>query len=174
MAQIPPNIGELGDVKFSLLPPKIFKKRHGEGWELLQGQNIQGMLLAQLIGLNRLPDGRGMFIRAMNESRTGELADGDGNRQIGSVQKGSIGKHKHPIHDAGHSHSIHKDGLVLGQGGADIRTPKGLNAGGGYYGNTGYSSFGIHTAHANISILENDGIETRPNNIALYLYVKIR
>ncbi len=177
MAEIPANMGAIGDVKYSLLPPEEFIVQNGDGWVLMQGQNIQGTPLGKALPkITNLPDGRGMFIRAMNESRTGEFADEDGNRQIGSVQKGSVGKHKHPIHDPGHTHHVERDGAVMATTPTDIRTKKGFHMGGKDYEYAGISFFQIQWGASNISVLENenDGIETRPNNIALYLYVKIR
>jgi len=69
------NIGAIGDVKYSVLPPMKFKEKNGNGWVLmddkipLRGSDLGGE------GILELPDARGMFIRGLNVKRSDDKAD---------------------------------------------------------------------------------------------------
>jgi hypothetical protein len=142
--------GFIGDVKYSLLEPKTFLGGN-PGWELLSGQPLDiNSDLGKLLQIPRLPDGRGMFIRNMSFDRTDEFKDPD-KRNLVDPQHNMVGSHSHAYHYP----SYH---------GSDR-----LN-GGGNYPRVMLEEGGDRNVINNLST----GTETRPNNIALYLYVKVR
>ena len=57
--------GMVGDYKFSLLSETQFQLLNGDGWVVAKGQEIIGSKFSELTGINRLPDGRGMFVRSV-------------------------------------------------------------------------------------------------------------
>lgn len=173
------DVGEIGDVKFSLLAPEEFRKCHGNGWALMMpkklipgehGKIIRrafGGQLGELTDLNDIPDARGVFIRGMNQGRPAEYTidnegkpdgsgagDSDGDRLLGSFQSDVLQDHVHM-----------QQRLTPGD-------DRGLNIQGGnddgYYAHletTEVTKTGKHAARA--------GKETRPRNIAVYIYVKV-
>lgn len=151
------NIGAIGDVKYSVLAPDKFKEHNGEGWVLMDNNMpISGSKLGDE-GILELPDARGMFIRGLNLDRDDELADPylkekSQARVLGDYQADSFKSHQHSLNYAigfsnlgnGHPFRISGDD-------------------GGPWGGVVYTL----TAEA------TGEIETRPKNIALYIYVKI-
>jgi hypothetical protein len=145
------NTGMVGDVKFSTLEPALFKKVNGEGWVLMDGRNIVGEDLADLMKIQNIPDARGVFIRGMNLGRETSTGDPDGtNRTVGSFQADQLGQHSHiaPVGDGGG-----------GEPGKYIDRTHNPNA------------EGIRPA---VSTKPAGGTETRPRNITLYAYIKIK
>lgn len=57
--------GMIGDYKYSMLPEAQFTTLNGSGWVMAKGQDITGSRFAQLTGVTRLPEGRGMFLRGV-------------------------------------------------------------------------------------------------------------
>jgi microcystin-dependent protein len=123
-----------------------------------------------------LPDYRGLFLRGVNGTRTGDYADpntsdadrrpnhpggtGVGNR-VGSVQPDDFQEHDHPINDPGHSHgfeAFREDGAGA-PGQAFPRNPNGFRTG---------------NERTNITVLNRGGRETRPNNAYVYFLVRVR
>lgn len=140
--------GTLGDVKYSILNPERFVNLNGKGWVLMDGRNINNTDLFKLTGMNMLPDARGVFVRAMNENRDPEDGDSDGNRIIGTYQVDSVGPHLHKYYFPGY-HSSDK------------------YEGGGNYRRVMLEEGGERNTSA------SDSKETKPRNIALYVYVKV-
>ncbi|OQP38617.1 hypothetical protein A4H97_17995 [Niastella yeongjuensis] len=140
---------DLGNVQYSVLEPAVFRQVNGEGWVLMDGRNIQDSELFRLSGLTILPDARGLFLRSMNEGRDVNQGDADGNRAIGNYQADAFKSHAHQISPA---HAVMDNDLGTNgcEGGHDVR-----------YGRSVMSSS------------EYGGLETRPRNISLYLYIKI-
>lgn len=108
--------------------------------------------LFKTIGLKQLPDARGIFIRGLSLRRN------DGNedpfnqelgrqRKVGEYQNDSIKKHEHL-----YEHAFH-DGR----------------------GKSGHSNPGVFASHKTVKTEPNidAGLETRPKNISLFIYIKI-
>lgn len=168
------DTGALGDVKYSVLDPTEFAKQNGPGWVLLSGTSLkevdsmyQSSALKGIIQIPSLPDARGVFIRGMNEGRSIDSGDVDGgdDRKVGSFQRDAFASHNHEIY--------------AGVDGQKRRIMASLGWSGGW-GNQG----NVSPVHAEkvpntvnesglISIRNSGGTETRPRNIALYVYIKI-
>lgn len=151
------NEGAIGDVKYSVLEPDKFVQVNGKGWVLMDKRGIVGSKLYELTDkkLGELPDARGVFIRGKNSGREGITGDPAGEREIGSYQE-----------DAYKSKSLSvKMGKVCTVGSNEVH--KGL--------------FSMNTTTQEVWPLEGYWIsnggenehETRPRNIALYIYIKI-
>jgi len=120
---------------------------------------------------NIVPDYRGTFLRGLNifdpvnnpVYTKAEQKDYE-NRSVNHLQLCSVQKHKHNIEDPGHSHnsrtgSGQADG---GEGNPYARNDAGYNV-----------ETGTTSSVTNIKVLENEGSETRPTNVAVYYYIKI-
>ena len=141
--------GFIGDVKYSLLEPGIFLAEH-PGWQLLQGQELEVSIPLASLGVKKLPDARGLFIRGMNMGRADQFADPDGEtRNITDPQTDGIAAHSHTIERI---FSIGE--AATGWGGG----PNNM----------------VHSTYGATRQTQNSGIaETRPKNIAVYIYVKV-
>lgn len=151
----------LGDVRYSILEPSVFIPLN-RGWILLDGgaspesrRIYQTSLLRSLTGMDSLPDARGVFIRGMNESRSLDSGDVDGDGTVGRYQKDAVIKHTHNLNKADHSiAAMHGSDKAEGDD-RFLPTP-----------------YPLH-----LEVLDTgrnlDGKETRPRNIALYVYIKV-
>jgi len=161
---------EIGDIKYSLLPPNTFAKTQKGSWALLDGKPIaEDQKLYTLLeqdflldifkdgnGIVKLPDARGRFIRSMNINGQGN--DPDKARKVGSFQNDAFQGHKHV-----NSNNI-----------AQLISKKQTN-------NTPRQRYTVTgTAAQNTAGSINSGhgsprisSETRVKNIAVYCYVKV-
>ena len=137
--------GNIGDVKYSILQPFKFSQVNGPGWVLMDGRNIEGSNLAIISGLKEIYDARGVFIRGVNQNRDDGKGDVQINRRVGSYQSDTFKKHKH-----------------------EYLFPSSINSHGGNDGGGRWA--GDMTDR---STTFKGGDETRPRNIALYVYIKI-
>ncbi|NJL26403.1 MAG: hypothetical protein HC897_00320 [Thermoanaerobaculia bacterium] len=148
----------VGDIKFSMLAPsELTKLPGGDKWELLAGQPLdEGWALSGLLSEDvkllldhKLPDARGKFLRALNVVDTvGDNGDPQPGRFPGSYQADELKKHNH--------------GLNLPRkrdGNADPHT--------GFQ----YDELRDNVTKATSVV---GGAETRPKNIAVYVYVRVR
>jgi len=150
----------LGNVQYSILEPDDFKTVNGNGWVLMDGRDIQGSELFKLNGMANVPDARGVFIRSMNcpngVEDMSQKGDTQIDRPVGSYQKDSFELHSHSITNLGFFQALLPHESWAGAEMTQFNAGQGLKD--------------IHT------MLRNDntgGNETRPRNIALYLYIKI-
>lgn len=140
----------VGSVTASILPPDdYYRLANREGtpatWQLADGSTATGTQYGKISGRATVPDLRGKFLRGLNVGLTGETADPDLNREVGSYEADALRSHEHTYSDA----------FTGGSG-------SGIQAGGSYPRNTSTrltESFG--------------GAETRPKNVAVYYYIKI-
>lgn len=149
----------IGDVKYSALPPNVFTRLNPD-WVLMDGgasKTSDSLFKKSKLHLDyklpSLPDGRGVFIRGMNENRSATDGDPDGNRDVGKPQQDALRKHKHVV-----AYKAHMAG--------DLNNQNELT------NNTDFASKGM--AYTNRG--EEDGgndHETRPRNIPFYVYIKI-
>lgn len=152
----------LGSVQYSILEPGVFTSRpeNKDKWVLMNGQDIQGSDLCNLIPtMKNVPDGRGVFIRAMNLGRSSDTGDADGDLRglAGFPQSDQFKSHDH----GGGNHAHHWTGSVT------------LDTWGGNCGIGGNNCGPKDTPLSGNIINIEGGAETRPRNIALYLYIKI-
>ncbi len=183
----------IGDVKFSLLNPEQFKEENGENWVLMRGQSFDSDELKEYnpklktyLGENHLPDGRGKFFRGMDVNSNNDPDPVD--REVGyHVQHYSTafpnnpftartteksGPHTHQLEDYVHFES----GLVIESGFPREDWESYAENGGGKlvrYNNKKTTEINSQHTHENIIISGGDP-ETRPTNIALYVYLKVK
>jgi hypothetical protein len=146
------SVGAIGDVKYSVLPPDKFREENGAGWVLMDNKiPLETSDLNSKHGITELPDARGLFIRGLNLIRSDDKADPflqENRRQrlVGDYQADCIIKHQHPI----------STGVTDDNPGSKVRG-------------------GIFARNSSSGLSENNEgcVETRPKNIAFYIYVKI-
>lgn len=144
------NNGVIGDVKYSILEPNTFYKVNGKGWVLMDGRSIDSSALFNL-GQTRIPDARGLFIRAMDMGRDTVDNKGDpewSSRDVITPQMDDFRKHNHHIN------------IVLSHGNWA-------------YGGNNWATQ-TNTDPKTADSFNEGGKETRPKNIALYIYIKIK
>jgi len=150
----------LGNVQYSILEPATFFKinnscKEKPEWILMDGQNIAGSELFKLTGTSKVPDARGLFIRSMNMDQDRKKGDAEGNRSVGQYQKDTFESHTHPITNLGLNNMLCPHNSLAG---------------------AEFSQFGGGQLKDINQIIKNEpsgGNETRPRNIALYLYIKV-
>ncbi|OQP38615.1 hypothetical protein A4H97_17985 [Niastella yeongjuensis] len=142
--------GLIGEIKYSILEPGIFTRLY-PGWELLAGQEIGVDSELGKLGFNKLPDARGVFLRGMNEGRDLQTGDPDGNRSIGSLQVDDFKAHNHQVRL-----KFHAD---LNFDSSDFPPAA--------------KSDGLTQVVVGDVTTERGGLETRPRNIAVYIYIKM-
>jgi len=141
------------------------------GWLLCDGSAVSRTTYAALfsaIGTTygtgngsttfNLPDARGYFPRAWDDS-----AGRDPGRSIGTTQTGAIQSHTHGVTDPGHIHSINTWHIS----GSDTATRVSSSA-----TTTSFGTADTNSAKTGISIQSTGGTETRPINIAFAFAIK--
>ncbi|MCR9253697.1 MAG: hypothetical protein NXI20_24995 [bacterium] len=146
----------LGTVVYSILEPSQFRAINGHGWVLMDGgldlyntyaKQWGDTKLAAISGLQKLPDARGVFLRGMNVGQDSTIGDTQKNRKIGSYQSDQFKTHNH----------------------------KYIN----YYKYNDFTAESFsHEAvikHGSVSreTASSGGLETRPRNITLFIYIKV-
>lgn len=168
--------GAVGDVKYSVLSPAEFVARNGSCWVPMDGRPLASNDSLRVIkGWTALPDAGGLFFRAQEFNNGG--ADNDPGRTsataIATVQQDEFKSHTHTMDTRGaHTHTVMLgvDGDDSGDGGAasewtlddnPIRNIADYNG--------SVSTEGAHT-HINAN---TGGLETRPKNLNLWVYIRI-
>lgn len=156
--------GAVGDVKFSILKPELFIEANGNGWVLMKGQSFSDVKPDPIIyreqeffnvgGVLQLPDARGVFFRGMNEGRevVDTLGDPNTKRIVGIYQPDLLKDHNHSYRkyiDHGWKTKYGGDQKLVIPEDFEVQPTEGVNNSKG-------------------------GKETRPRNIALYVYIKIK
>jgi len=147
----------IGDIKYSVIDPVTFTEQH-PGWILLAGQEIAKSTKLGGIGITKLPDARGVFLRGVHLNRDDGKGDADGGkRESLSYQTDDFKSHNH----GGGNHVHHWIGSVT-------LDTWGANAG------IGGNNCGPKDTPSSGTIINTEGgIETRPQNISVYIYIKI-
>ena len=166
------STGSLGEVRYSVLDPTQFKQQNGNGWILMDGRDIPGTDLAAL-GFSKLPDVRGMFIRGMDMNI---MNDPDGNRIVGSFQSDGFKSHSHQSSFTVTGDATNRFFCAVPNAQKEISGVQVGNA----FSNDGTAGIARVSFAELIKInstltINNEGTtnETRPKNIALYVYIKI-
>ena len=144
----------IGTVIYNILEPGVFLNIPENAGKWLELRSDRDIATTELVKLGYwpagkpIPDGRGVFIRGMNQEQSASIGDPEGNRDIGAWQGDEL---------ASHSHSVSAP----------------MNGGGGTFTfpNTAWSRPG--TQNWGGVAEATGGKETRSRNIALYTYVKI-
>lgn len=161
--------GAVGDVKYSILEPEKFAEVNGDCWVPMDGRSLaQGDVLRQLTGMASLPNGGGLFVRAQDFANSDNDPERDVNSSIAVVQGDDVKPHDHTMNEAGaHTHGYTRPVLL---------NSTGVQSGGSYSARRAEwetqdqtTSAGNHTHIIN----DNNGTETRPKNLNLWVYIRI-
>lgn len=113
-------------------------------------------------GWNEYKEAYGRFVRGLDKS--GQGIDPQQNRQISSLQNDIFKAHTHGVTDHGHTHNM----------GGYAQSGNIYDSGGGRSAWAYYSAPNkqVSMSHANVSIQNSGGAETRPKNVALLYCIK--
>ncbi len=162
--------GALGDIKHSMLNPTQFAAENGDCWVPMDGRSIAGSTLSTLMGINNVPDGGGLFLRAQEFSGG---ADYDPNRTSSSpiavFQDQSFTSHNHSISDPSHGHSFDDKWRKISDNNYPVAGSLTLSSSGTYVSVMNSTN----NAQTGISLNSAGGSETRPKNINAWIYIRI-
>ena len=153
------NLGQVGDIKQSMLTEAQFQTIHGASWTLMDGKNIAGSSYATITGNTTLPDARGQFLRGKNNGRTALEGNTSGEVNLGTEQFDAFQGHEHgseawASQDGNGANNTHNAGYgVSGPFGENVLTKRIVNKAG----------------YENVRL----AAETRPRNITINFFVKI-
>jgi len=98
--QVDAGSSKPGDIVASFLEQAEFSKNRTGTWVLAAGQDTSGKQWAYVGVNGRLPDLRGKFLRGMNQTVQGVGgmgSDKDTHRSVGGTQDGQVGPHRHYV-----------------------------------------------------------------------------
>ncbi len=159
----------LGDVKYSILSETQFQNVNGDGWVLMAGQDkttlgigpsepsVFDYLDAANSSTTNLPDGRGLFLRGKNNSRSdgNENPDGDSLLGLFQVQKNNRLEQFETVRAQSASYYFEY-----------------LPADGSW---SGFLRPGIETGGVELALrMKLTGTETRPSNLTVNTFVKVK
>lgn len=170
--------GAVGDVKFSILNPTQFAAENGNCWIPLDGRSISGSRLNSY--LSSIPNAGGMFLRAQEFDNSNNIDDDrNSTSTIATPQGESFRQHNHYSNTSTAGDHAH--------GYKDIYTTERYTSDDGYKGIQGSDSDNTHPANtpwyldrttnsggSHSHTIQNDGgSETRPDNLNLWIYIRI-
>jgi hypothetical protein len=182
----------IGTIVTSILDSGAFNKVAGAGWVLADGRGGSFEYFSTT-GNTNIPDLRGVFLRGVNAGRTDGNQDPDASRLVGSFQTDSIISHSHSgatstngshTHtgstslDGNHSHSMtfrdQSEGYVSVRGTNWPGDGHAINSStnGAHSHSVSVTANGDHSHALNIN--NYGGSETRPKNVAVYYYIKVK
>jgi microcystin-dependent protein len=166
----------IGTIVPSTLPPAKFEAQFpAKTWLLADGSRTDAAEYAAAFGTDRLPDLRGVFLRGMNLGRSDNYSDPAGNRTAGSAQGDatSLPDSAFVLASAGsHSHAVDLETTATRNfevAGSRVATNTVASPGVAGSPKPVLPSSGSHT-HA----LSGGDAETRPKNVAVYYYIKVK
>ncbi len=169
--------GAVGDVKYSVLPPKQFALENGPCWVPMDGKPLpmSAKLKTYIPSWTNLPDASGAFVRAQDFNGGADRDPlRDSTSAIAQVQEDAFERHTHSISSETHNHYYYVD-----------------NGGGGPYSYGGSMLSGVDNLVTRNDVVANDRAttdddththtigntgdpnETRPVNINLWVYIRI-
>ena len=173
--------GALGDVKWSVLKPDKFKEFNGDCWIPMEGQNVAASKLGAM-GYSNVPDGRNMFLRAIDLRKTNRDDTGRPFGTIaGDVQMDTMRTHLHKYEDIYYL-SSGSSSFFVGNGNAKQKILPNKEVFLKKFRSTGFPFFNTvfltskdnkFSVYLERETSMNQGLETRPKNVSFYLYVKI-
>jgi hypothetical protein len=164
--------GAVGDLKYSILNPVQFVQANGNCWIPMDGRNIAGSALANIMSLNNVPDGSGAFLR-IQEFDGG--ADNDPDRShispIATIQNSNVKPHNHTVSETPHSHSYNDRKRAIRNretfaGSFPSNSPCADDS-------TTAVSETTSTATMGATVNASGGTESRPINHNFWIYVRI-
>ncbi len=142
--------GAVGDVKWSILSTGPFQSVNGDCWVLMDGQTLPNDSKLKAIGIGAIPNGQGKFLRAMDLRRENREDPGRPfGTAAGSYQEDAL---------KSHDHTYTKTDVIT-----DPPSEFGF----------GFGSRGGGPTYTETKTGRSGNYETRPKNIALYLYIRI-
>lgn len=140
-------------------------------WAPADGRDVTGSALAQIVGAQRVPDLRGVFLRGLNQFDRSEPTPVDGTRSDPDVRSaGDYQQDNFKAHDHGGGNHTHSTGLwraaATDWNGVVFRTDNNTNM------KYATNPEAVTTPSGPI-ITSEGGAETRPKNVAMYYYIKI-
>jgi hypothetical protein len=168
--------GQVGDIKYSILPPDKFATQNGECWVPMDGRDISDTRLASLMSpITTVPDMSGLFIRATeyNEGQDPDRSE----MESYSLQTDDNKEHSHPLdletsEDSGHYHITNEISLGTNfSGGLGIP----VSPGGTFSQVTqpSQSEGGGRHLHAIAGETNDTGGESRPKNMNFFIYIRV-
>ena len=151
------------------------------GWLVCNGATLTNdakygalkAVLGNLWGTNLLPDLRGIFLRGVNNGRTGMYADTE-SREVGSFQKDTLASHLHngtTNIDGDHSHTGQETARADNDDNDDPHNFI-VHPGANYYKSTMEVSSNDSSHQHSFTTNNNGDLETRPNNAAIVYIIK--
>jgi hypothetical protein len=157
------NQGHIGEIRYSILTLEQFQERYGEEWELMKGQSLStDSELFRLWGKDRIPDARGLFLRGHNNGRTDCYANPD-RTELGLIQKDCFKNHDHGGGKHRHEFSC-EFGASREHRGGQCNTMA-------WHPPTHENK---HTTWSDKIIKDEGGNETRPKNLTVNIFIKMR
>lgn len=159
-ANNPSNELPVGTIAASMLSPATFEKRL-LGWVLADGREVSwDTKYAEVMKKNRIPDLRAMFLRGIDVRRNDRFADPIGERDPGSEQPAEVEKHSHLVARKATATSEMSPNVAVANV-WDHNNVKDYEIG----GTESVANVGLSSPHG--------GSETRPNNVAVFYYIKV-
>ena len=152
---------KIGDVKQSFLTEVEFQAEHDDTWVLCDGRDVIGSDYAILkegdaVTSHNIPDARGQFLRGWSDDAS---VDPDGPRAPGSGQEDKMQGHRHEDGDGWETVNMY-----AGTGGAMLYKQNGI-------GST--ANLIADPISDGVNGTPRTGLETRPKNIAVNMFIKI-
>jgi hypothetical protein len=164
-----PSLGQVGDVKQSMLTEAQFQEIHGATWTLMDGKSVTGSKYSEITGNNTLPDARGQFLRGKNNGRSDGDENPDGDLSIGAFQDDATAANGLETNVTGqHDHDPMKIGA--GNGTLNVYT-QGISSTPNSVANRNYNWLKDEGDHSHI--ISSTDPETRPKNITINYFIKI-
>lgn len=114
------DTGVIGEVRASLLAPTAFKNLNGDGWVLMNGQNLKSNdPLRKISKLTAVPDARGRYLRMVDNgkglipertNKAGQILNMSTSRPKVNFTTNMDGLHRHIISGGSHQHHMHQGG----------------------------------------------------------------
>lgn len=173
--------GQVGDLKYSILPPAQFAVQNGTCWVPMDGRPIPGTTLAAVMGIPTIPNMSGLFLRATeyNGNQDPERV----NNAAPTLQTDGYGTHGHAVNlnttSAGeHTHEYFDRNWIYDPENAIYA----INNQPNNESNLPLSNFGTvqldfpagdHTHQVNGNTAAAGGAETRPKNMNFFIYIRV-
>lgn len=185
--------GAVGDVKFSILNETQFAEENGDCWVKMDGGNMFGSKLAEILLTNDIPDASGLFLRA-HEWNDGNDPDRTPSTAVASLQEDQFQDHQHDVDintdsKGSHTHGLelwrwhrsftgsdtnnaYERTLVVGPKVADKTYSKSYTtqpSGAHTHRVDGWTAGAGHETNTDVKT----GTETRSKNLNLYVYIRV-
>lgn len=177
--------GAVGDIKHSILNPTQFAAVNGNCWVPMDGRALAATdKLRQITGMTSLPNGGGLFIRSQEFANSTDYDDNrNSNSTIATIQFEDFRNHRHSatlgLNGTAQSAGSHQHGYrdkEFSFSSSNFKAPSGGGEGNNdNYRTTDSAGDHTHSLSGNASGYSDytGGIETRPDNINFWVYIRI-